>query len=164
MTTHFEEGPVVFCDERRVALRQHHNFLLDVLDLIFGLFQVNDFDGDHLARVVQHKTRGIKEQKPMLLICDGRFMCARTMFLIKYEQKACTHMPVQHVRALLQLGLYLHLKFPRTTNTRPPGRRFTLRRYGVTLFADLHFIFKSPVGVRRRVDRDADRNMHYELT
>ena len=50
---HLEVGSVVAGDEGTVALREHHDLLLDVLDLIFGLLQVDDLDGhDQLGALV----------------------------------------------------------------------------------------------------------------
>lgn len=49
---HLEVGTVVAGDEGTVALRQHHDLLLDVLDLIFRLLQVDDLDGHDLLRPV----------------------------------------------------------------------------------------------------------------
>ena len=43
-----EVGSKILGDKRAVALRQHHDLLLNVFDLILGLFQVNDFDGNDL--------------------------------------------------------------------------------------------------------------------
>lgn len=47
---YLEIGSEVFGDEGAVALGQHHDLLLDVLDLILGLLQVDDFDGNDLRR------------------------------------------------------------------------------------------------------------------
>lgn len=46
--SYLKERSIVFCDKRRVALWQHHNFLLYIFDFIFGFFQINDFNGYHL--------------------------------------------------------------------------------------------------------------------
>jgi hypothetical protein len=49
---YFEVGSVITSDVRAVALRQHHDLLLDVFDFIFSFFQVDDFDGHDLLRPV----------------------------------------------------------------------------------------------------------------
>lgn len=49
---HLEIGPKVFGNEGRVALREHHDLLLYVLDLVLGLLEVDDLDGDHVLRPV----------------------------------------------------------------------------------------------------------------
>ena len=45
---HFQVGSVVTGDERTVALRQDHDFLLDVFNFIFGFFEIDNLDGHHL--------------------------------------------------------------------------------------------------------------------
>ena len=40
--------PEVLGDVGRVTLAEHHDLLLDVFDLILGLFQVNNFDSNNL--------------------------------------------------------------------------------------------------------------------
>ena len=50
----FKIGSIVLCNVWRVALGQDHNFLLDVLDLIFSLLEINDLDGhDPLTAVIE---------------------------------------------------------------------------------------------------------------
>ena len=46
--TDLKVGAVVLGDKGRVALREHHDLLLNVLDLILGLLEVDDLDGDHV--------------------------------------------------------------------------------------------------------------------
>jgi hypothetical protein len=48
LSVYLEIGSKVLGDERRIALTEDLDLLLDILDLIFGLFQVDDLDGDHL--------------------------------------------------------------------------------------------------------------------
>tara|TARA_B110001452_G_scaffold260984_1_gene259160 strand:- start:170 stop:517 length:348 start_codon:yes stop_codon:yes gene_type:complete len=43
-------GAVIARDVRRVALRHHRDLLLDVVDLVLGLLQIDNLDGDDLAR------------------------------------------------------------------------------------------------------------------
>lgn len=43
-----EIGTIVFRNVKAIALWKHHNLLLNVFYLIFGLFKVNDFNGNHL--------------------------------------------------------------------------------------------------------------------
>lgn len=50
--THLQVGAVVFGDEGAVALAQHRDLLLDVLDLVLRLLQVDDLDGHHLLRAI----------------------------------------------------------------------------------------------------------------
>lgn len=45
-------GAVVLGDVGRVALRENHDLLLNVLDLVLGLLQVDDLDGDHLLAAI----------------------------------------------------------------------------------------------------------------
>lgn len=46
--SHLEIGSIVLGDIWTVALRQHHDLLLDVLDLILSLLKINDFNSNHL--------------------------------------------------------------------------------------------------------------------
>lgn len=54
-------GPIIFGYVGTVALTQHGDFLLNVLYLIFCLFQVNDFYGDHflspIVNAFEHLTK-----------------------------------------------------------------------------------------------------------
>ena len=47
----FDIRPKVARHVRRVALRHHRDLLLDVLDLVLRLLEVDDLDGDCLARL-----------------------------------------------------------------------------------------------------------------
>lgn len=47
-STHLEIRPIILGDVWTVALRQHHYLLLNVLDLIFRLFEIDDLDGHNL--------------------------------------------------------------------------------------------------------------------
>lgn len=49
---YFEVGSVITSDVRAVALRQHHDLLLNVFDFIFGFLQVDDFNSHNLLRPV----------------------------------------------------------------------------------------------------------------
>lgn len=50
---YLQVGAEVLGDVRTVALTEHRDLLLDVLDLILRLLQVNRLDGDHaLAAVI----------------------------------------------------------------------------------------------------------------
>ena len=51
-TKYLEVRSEVFGDVGTVALRQHHDLLLDVLNLVLGLLEVDDLDSDHLLRSV----------------------------------------------------------------------------------------------------------------
>ena len=67
---YFEVGSVIASDVRAVALRQHHDLLLDVFDLILGFFQVDDFDGHDLLRPVVDALKHLAERAladPLLL-------------------------------------------------------------------------------------------------
>lgn len=50
--SHFEVGAVILGDVGTVALAQHGDLLLDVLDFVLGLLQVDDLDGHHAERAV----------------------------------------------------------------------------------------------------------------
>ena len=52
-------GPEVLGDVGRVALAEHHDLLLDVFDLILGLFQINNFDSNNLNWEVLYKLKHI---------------------------------------------------------------------------------------------------------
>lgn len=43
-------GAIVLCDVGRVHARENHNLAHYVVDLVFGIFHVNDLDGDRVAR------------------------------------------------------------------------------------------------------------------
>lgn len=43
-------GAIVLCDVGRVHARENHDLAHDVVDLVFGIFHVNDLDGDRVAR------------------------------------------------------------------------------------------------------------------
>ena len=45
-------------DELGLALREHRDLLLDVLDLVLGLLEVDDLDGDHILGLVVNPRRG----------------------------------------------------------------------------------------------------------
>lgn len=45
---HLQVGSIVFRNKLWVALRQHHNLLLNIFDLILRLLQVYDFYGNNL--------------------------------------------------------------------------------------------------------------------
>lgn len=51
-STHLEIRSVILGDVRTVALRQHHDLLLYVLDLILRLLEIDDLDGDDLLSPV----------------------------------------------------------------------------------------------------------------
>lgn len=51
-STYFEIRPIIFGDVWAVALRQHHNLLLYVLNLIFRLFEIDDLNGHDLLSPV----------------------------------------------------------------------------------------------------------------
>lgn len=52
MSRHLQIGAVVLGDEGAVALAQHRDLLLDVLDLVLRLLQVDDLDGHHLLGAI----------------------------------------------------------------------------------------------------------------
>src|SRR4051794_12630697 len=47
--TYLQVGTEIFGYERRLALTENHDFLLDVFDLVLCLLQVNDFDCNNAA-------------------------------------------------------------------------------------------------------------------
>ena len=55
-------GPVIFGYVGTVALTQHCDFLLNVLDLIFCLLQVNDFYGDHFLSPIVNAFEHLAER------------------------------------------------------------------------------------------------------
>ena len=83
---YFEVGSVITCDVWTVALRQHHNLLLDVFDFIFGFFQVDDFDGNYLLRPVVNAFKHFTKRAfaDPLLFCEDQF---RIHFLHSNKQQ-----------------------------------------------------------------------------
>ena len=59
---YLQVGSIIFGYVGTVALTQHCDFLLNVLDLIFCLLQVNDFYGDHflspIVNAIEHLAEG----------------------------------------------------------------------------------------------------------
>lgn len=45
-------GPEIFCDIERITLTKNHDFLLNVLDFILGLFEVDDLDGHNMLGTI----------------------------------------------------------------------------------------------------------------
>ena len=62
MQTHLEVGSVVASNKRTVALRQNHNLLLDVLDLILSLFKIDNLDGHNLLCPVINALEDLAER------------------------------------------------------------------------------------------------------
>lgn len=51
-SSYLEIWSKVFRDEWTIALREHHDLLLDVFDFIFGLLEIDYFYGNNLLRSV----------------------------------------------------------------------------------------------------------------
>lgn len=70
--THLKIGSKILGDILAVALRQYHDLLLDVLDLIFGLLEIDDFDGHDLLGSVVHALEHFPERPlaDLLLLCE----------------------------------------------------------------------------------------------
>lgn len=72
--THLEIRAEVLGDEWAVALRQHHDLLLDILDLIFSFFEIDDLDGDDLLRAVVDAFEHLAERTlaDLFLLCEDK--------------------------------------------------------------------------------------------
>ena len=74
-------GAEVLGDIGRVALREHHDLLLNVLNLIFGLLQIDYLDGYHLLAAIVDALEHLAERTlaDSLLLREDllwvRFLC-----------------------------------------------------------------------------------------
>ena len=75
MFTNLEIRSVVLGDVWAVALRQDHNFLLYILDLIFGFFKIDDLYSDNLLRSVVDTFENLTKAtfSDSLLFCKYQF-------------------------------------------------------------------------------------------
>lgn len=60
-STYFEVRPIILGDVWAVALRQYHNLLLYVLDLIFRFFEIDDLDGHDLLGPIVDALKDLAE-------------------------------------------------------------------------------------------------------
>ena len=71
--TYFEVRSVVASDKWTVALRQDHNLLLDVLDLILSLFKIDYLDGHNLLRPVVNTLEHFAERALADTLLFGKY-------------------------------------------------------------------------------------------
>ena len=77
---------MVASDEGTVTLRPHHDFLLNVFNLIFRLFKVDDLDGDHFLCAFVDALEDLPERSlPYALQLGERFF--RVDFVLRTEVK-----------------------------------------------------------------------------
>lgn len=130
--SNLEVGSIIFGDIRAVALRQHHDLLLDIFDLIFGLLEINDLDGDNLLRPIVDAFEHLAEAAFSDPLLFGKYQLGVNLLKRKSKQKLNYHLTIINYQSkicFVYLSLNPRLKFH--SEVQYFSIKFTLARLGI---------------------------------